>query len=278
MNYRKDGSAFLNQVELAPIRDASGCVRAFLGLQKDVTDEARREEADRQRQRIEALGRMVGGIAHEINNLLQPVTLLTEEMRRRHGGGGDICIDTILDCTLKARQIIGDLLAFCRPTSHGTEMVSVRCLLEDALVLVRKAVGPGTSMILLAGNEEPVMIRVNRTAFTQILLNLASNAAAAMDGDGTITVRLEVLPPAAAGTRRDVEISVEDSGSGMDAVTLERAFEPFFTTKPLGQGTGLGLSVVFGLVADMGGHITLESTRGRGTTAIVRVPQAQGEQ
>ena len=131
-------------------------------------------------------------------------------------------------------------------------------------------------MLLRDESEPDLAIRANRTAFTQILLNLASNAAAAMAGGGTITVRLRTRQSSAADEPRHAEIRIEDTGTGMDALTLERAFEPFFTTKPIGQGSGLGLSVVFGLISEMGGHITLESAPGRGTAAIVRIPEWQG--
>lgn len=274
-NYRKDGTSFLNRVVLAPIRDEQGEVSAYIGLQSDITNEARREEADRQRQRIEALGRMMGGVAHEINNLLQPVTLMTEELIARHGDDPDRpYLDVVLDCALNARRIIGDLLAFSRPSGRKAEVVDAAGLLKDTLVLIRKAVGPGIVMDLDAADPQ-VAVLAEKTAFTQVLLNLAGNAAAAMGGTGTIRVALR-------GDRTHTgepcaRIDVADSGCGMDRATLERAFEPFFTTKPVGQGTGLGLSVAYGLVKDMGGEITLDSAPGRGTTASVLLPEARGE-
>ncbi|WP_041785076.1 ATP-binding protein [Rhodospirillum centenum] len=276
LNYRKDGSTFLNHLVLAPIHDETGTLSAYIGLQSDVTDEARREEIDRQRQRVEALGRMMGGVAHEINNLLQPVTLLTEELMRRQRSTADTaCLHTILDCALSARRIIGDLLAFSRPGGRETEVVDAAALLRDALVLVRKAVGPGI-LIRFDDGGGTADIHADRTAFIQVLLNLANNAAAAMGGEGTIDVTLSV-GPAPRGAGGQVRIAVADTGCGMDGALLERAFEPFFTTKPVGQGTGLGLSVAFGLVKEMGGEIILESTPDRGTTAIVLLPAVQGK-
>lgn len=276
-SHRKDGSTFLNRLVLAPIHDAHGRVTAYIGLQSDVTDEAKREESERQRQRVEALGRMMGGIAHEINNLLQPVILMTEELVARHGGDAERpYLDVVLDCALNARRIIGDLLAFSRPSGRKAETVDASTLLRDALVLIRKAVGPGIAMELDAGpGNGGITIRVDRTAFTQVLLNIAGNAAAAMGGTGTIRVVLrDDRSHTAAPCAR---IDVIDSGCGMDRTTLERAFEPFFTTKPVGQGTGLGLSVAFGLVKEMGGEIILDSTPGQGTTASVLLPEAQGD-
>ncbi|MDO9712961.1 ATP-binding protein [Paracraurococcus lichenis] len=284
VNYRKDGAPFLNHVVLAPIRDEAGRLTAYIGLQTDVTAEAKREEADRQRQRIEALGRMMGGVAHEINNLLQPVTLMTEELLALHPDGETHAyLDVILNCALGARSIIGDLLAFSRPERREARVVGVASLLRDALLLVRKALGPGIVIECEPGDHD-MPIRVDRTAFTQVLLNLSANAAAAMDGSGTVRLTLETLSdyatdqadaPARAG--RCVRIAVADTGCGMDSIVLERAFEPFFTTKPVGQGTGLGLSVAYGLVREMGGEISLRSAPGRGTTVSVLLPEAQGD-
>ncbi|WP_029010434.1 ATP-binding protein [Azospirillum halopraeferens] len=279
-NRRKDGTPFLNRLVLAPIRNDRGHVTAFIGLQSDVTDEARREEADKQRQRIEALGRMMGGIAHEINNLLQPITLMTEELIARHTDDAERpYLDAVLDCALNARRIIGDLLAFSRPSGRKAEVMDAATLLHDALVLIRKAVGPGIVMDLdVHSGDDRIAVRADKTAFTQVLLNLAGNAAAAMGGTGAIRIALTPGRMVAAGsTGRCARIDVTDSGCGMDRATLERAFEPFFTTKPIGQGTGLGLSVAFGLVKDMGGEITLDSAPGRGTTATVLLPEVIGD-
>ena len=278
LNYRKDGSAFVNHLVLAPIRDEGGALTAYIGLQSDVTDEAKREAAEQQRQRVEALGRMMGGVAHEINNLLQPVTLMTEELIDRHAGDVDRAyLDVILECATTARRVIGDLLAFSRPSGRKAEILPAQALLQDALVLIRKAVGPGVS-IAVADAPCGLRVRADRTAFIQILLNLAGNAAAAMDGSGVIGVGLSTGRMDGPRAGRDcVRIDVTDTGCGMDRATIERAFEPFFTTKPVGQGTGLGLSVAYGLVKEMGGEIILESAPGRGTCASVLLPAADGD-
>lgn len=274
INHRKDGSTFLNRLVIAPIRDGSGTVTAYLGMQHDITEAARREESERQRQRVEALGRMMGGVAHEINNLMQPVALLSQELLDRHKADDDAqCLEIVLDCTRKARRIIGDLLAFSRPGRGAAGSLPVGTLLDDALALVRKAVGPGVDLRVELRDGE-LRVRADKTAFTQLLLNLAVNAAAAMGGAGTVTIALRAE---GTGDGRRVRIEVADTGCGMDRATLERAFEPFFTTKPVGQGTGLGLSVAYGLVKEMRGDIALESAPGRGTTVVVLLPEARGD-
>ena len=179
----------------------------------------------------------------------------------------------------KARQIIGDVLAFSRPTGRVTEKLDPVELLNDALRLVRKAVPPSVSVCVDMSEMLP-LVAINRTTFVQVLLNLSTNAVAAMNAEGTLTIVLDeapaepgemILPDRTSFLR----LRVRDTGCGMSKETLERAFEPFFTTKGVGQGTGLGLPVVFGLVEEMGGTIRLESMPGRGTTVTILMPSVK---
>jgi PAS domain S-box-containing protein len=289
-NYHKNGSKFLNRLVLAPIHDDAGQLTAYIGMQADVTSDAKRKGAEAQRQKMEALGRMMGGVAHEINNMLQPVTLLAQHMIDEGlvAGEGRQHLDIVLDCSLKARHIIGDLLAFSRPTLRSTDSLDPVGLLEDSLRLVRQAIPPGVHLsVRVVGKPPPV--RIDRTTFVQIMLNLATNATAAMRGAGELGVTLEEVAPRAADSPIDsrptdglgqasrcTRLRVSDTGCGMDRTTLERAFEPFFTTKPAGQGTGLGLPVVYGLIREAGGAISLESEPGRGTTATILLPDGNG--
>ncbi|CAH2602055.1 Histidine kinase [Rhodovastum atsumiense] len=272
---RPDGTPFMTRLMLVPVHEA-GRLCGFIGLLHDLTQEAQRQEAERHRQKMEALGRMTGGVAHEINNLLQPVALLGQDLldRRLVEGTGAGHLEIMLDCCLKARQIIGDMLAFSRPARQRARAWKAAALLEESLRLVRQAL-PQDVTVTVQATGEPADISVERTAFTQMLLNLAGNAAAAMEGRGEITIVLDdVTWP---DGRRWTRLRLSDSGCGMDPATLERAFEPFFTTKPVGQGTGLGLPVVYGLVSEMGGSITLDSAPGQGTTATVLLPADKGE-
>jgi signal transduction histidine kinase len=153
-------------------------------------------------------------------------------------------------------------------------------LLHDSLPIVRQAIPPDLIlMIRVEGCLPP--IRINRTTFTQILLNLAINGAAAMNGQGELTIALEEDvrgPGTGVGQKTSyARLRVIDAGCGMDKATLDRAFEPFFTTKPVGQGTGLGLPVVYGLVGEMGATIALASEPGRGTTVTILIPGHNGE-
>jgi signal transduction histidine kinase len=158
------------------------------------------------------------------------------------------------------------VLAFSRPTPRTAEIHDPAVLLDDSLRLVRQAMPANlTLMVRVAGH--PPNVRINRTTFVQILLNLATNAAAAMDGQGELTILLDVDAPGpdAATTRTQsgfVRLRVIDTGCGMDKTTMERAFEPFFTTKLVGQGTGLGLPVVYGMVRKWAERFRSTAARG----------------
>jgi diguanylate cyclase (GGDEF)-like protein len=236
-----------------------------------------------QRQKMEALGRMMGGVAHELNNMLQPIALLGQTIQKRglFVAEGAEHLGIMLDCTRKARQIISELLAFSRPTARSAKVLDAATLLRDTLNLVVNAISPGISVSTHIA-AQPLSVKVNRTAFAQIVINLATNAAAAMAGQGTLTISLDeevgaageiAAQPSPAAAR----LCVSDTGCGMTKATLDRAFEPFFTTKAVGEGTGLGLPVVYGLVKEMGGTIALASEPGVGTTVTILIPAADGE-
>jgi diguanylate cyclase (GGDEF)-like protein len=246
-----------------------------------ITIEAK-HKAEAQRQKMERIGQTMGGVAHEINNMLQPVTLLVQDVIDNELviGDGKEYLGIVLDCSKKARQIMGDLLAFSRPTVSTTEIHDPIVLLHDSLPIVRQAIPSGLILSIRIEGCLP-LVKINRTTFVQILLNLAINAAAAMNGQGELTIALEEdvrgLGGAIGHQTSYARLRVIDNGCGMDKATLDRAFEPFFTTKPVGQGTGLGLPVVYGLVREMGATIALASEPGCGTTVTILIPGHNGE-
>ncbi|MGA2128391.1 MAG: ATP-binding protein, partial [Xanthobacteraceae bacterium] len=282
INYRKDGTRFLNRLLLEPIHDDAGRLAAYRGRQFDVTLEAKQKAAEGQRQKMEALGRLSGGVAHEINNMLQPVTLLGQDVIDRGlvNDEGRQHLEIVLECAKNARRIIGDLLTFSRPTPRRAELHDPIVLLDDSLRLVRPAIPHGVALkVCIVGR--PPAVTIDSTWFVQILLNLVTNAAAAMGGRGEVTIELEDVHGTGKSAGREragfVRLRVIDTGCGMDRTTLDRAFEPFFTTKAVGEGTGLGLPLVYGLVQEMGGSIELESEPGRGTTVTMWIPAPDGE-
>ncbi len=278
VNYRKDGTKFLNRLIMAPVHDKTGMLTAFVGLQSDVTLAAQRRDAiEHQREKMAALGRAMGGVAHEINNMLQPVALLVQETIDNHmvTAEGAAHMEIVLNCTRNIRHIIGDLLAFCRPASRSEEIREFVTSFREILPIAIQGL-PKTVVLNLCIECKPLLIKINQTKFSQILVNLVSNAVAAMAGAGKLTIELDeaALSPLSVA-QRAARLRIRDNGCGMDVVTLERAFEPFFTTKPIGEGTGLGLPMVYGLVQELGGIIKLESAAGEGTMITILIPIAE---
>jgi PAS domain S-box-containing protein len=252
-----------------------------VGLWTDIT-ELKRAEAERQQleaqlqhsQRLEALGTLAGGAAHEINNALVPVIALTkmvashlpEDSRDRRS------LNTVLVGAERSRELVKQILAFSRKEDSEVrrDTVDLAAVLRDALKLMRATVP--TSIALAEEITPAPLVAGDPNRLHQVIVNLVTNAAQAIgEAHGTITV----------GLRRDGDVAarfwVMDTGCGMDEATKARIFEPFFTTKGVGKGTGLGLSVVHGIIKEHGGRIDVESTPGRGTRFDVVLP-AQAEQ
>jgi signal transduction histidine kinase len=238
-----------------------------------------------QLQKLDALGQMAGGLAHEINNLLHPVLSFAKaaadapEDKRRH------YLQRIRECAEGARMIVADVLAFARtsaePQNDGDTLQDARSCIDTAFAIALKDINPQVDVTQTNRCQEEI-ISVAPARMTQLLINLVRNACDAMPEGGTLTLLAEPVQldeGNLAGTGLEpgnyIQVGVGDTGTGMDAETLSRAFDPFFTTKPVGRGTGLGLSVAYGLARRWGGHISLESRFGFGTVVTLLVPIKQ---
>jgi signal transduction histidine kinase len=240
--------------------DAGGRVSAVSGVLKDVTERRR----------------ILGGMAHEMNNLLQPVALLGRDILDRNlvAAEGASQLEIVLEACRKAGRIVGDVLAISHRARRRGMVMNARRLLDECLHLVRVSLPKDVSVALRAP-EDALNIFVDRIAFTTVLLSLAANAAAAMDNRGELVIALDAMQRSIGA--RFLRLRVIDSGCGMDQATLARAFEPFFTTRPVGLGPGLGLSVAQALVTEMCGTIAIDSAPGAGTTVTVIVPVHEGD-
>jgi PAS domain S-box-containing protein len=272
---RSDGSLRNLYVESEVRRDASGRPTGVLTIYKDVTElraaEERRRQLEHQlfqAQKLEAVGTLSGGIAHEINNALVPVIALTkmvagklpEDGRERRNLG------TVIDAAERARDLVKHILAFSRKEERETRDFDLAAVAREALQMLRATVP--TSIRLEQDIALTPPVNGDPGQLNQVIVNLVNNAAQAIgSGLGTIILRLRAEDGAG-----NLLLSVEDDGCGMDAATRARIFEPFFTTKEVGVGTGLGLSIVHGIVAAHGGRITVESRPGRGTRFDIRLP------
>ena len=294
------------QVRVLPYRDLEGCVAGAVLTFLDVTGAARAqaelaaaEATLRQSQKMEAVGQLTGGLAHDFNNMLQGIAGSLDMMHRRVEQGRATEVGRFVEA---AREMVGRaaalthrLLAFARRQALQPKPLKPNTLVEGMAELIRRTAGPGVQVELRMGDSAWTVL-CDPSQLENALLNLAINARDAMaqpspgestreadakpDG-GRLTIRTgEVCLSEADVAGQDgavpgeyVEVSVADTGTGMDEAMRAHAFEPFFTTKPLGQGTGLGLSQVYGFVRQSNGVVRLDSTPGRGTTVRMLLPR-----
>ena len=261
---RKDGVLVDSHVHVAlDLEDGLG-----ISMIEDVTDRRALEEQLRQSQKMEAIGKLAGGIAHDFNNLMTAVIGYSDLLlmqfdaddRRRAK------VDAIRESAVRASDLTRQLLAFGRRQLLLAEEVDVRGVVERMDTLLHRLIGEDIRLETVFGSEE-VIVRADRTQLELVVMNLAVNARDAMPDGGTLTI-------AALSDGASAILSVIDDGLGMDEETLVRIYEPFFTTKPVGEGSGLGLSTVHGIVGQSGGTIEVESASGGGTIFTIRLPLA----
>jgi PAS domain S-box-containing protein len=282
---RKDGSRFWAHVIIDPIREPSGELIGFAKITRDLTE--RREtqkaleearEAFFQSQKIEAIGRLTGGVAHDFNNLLMAVMGSLELLRRRLPDDPKTIrlIDNAMQAAERGASLTQRMLAFARRQDLSLAPVELPAMVRGMADLLERSLGPGhTIETRFPLQLDRVIADANQLELA--LLNLVVNARDAMPDGGRVIIGARETEPAAdpkLESGRCVCLFVRDEGEGMDEETLARAMEPFFTTKGVGKGTGLGLSMVHGLAEQSNGRLTLKSRKGEGTTAELWLPVA----
>jgi PAS domain S-box-containing protein len=276
-----DGSVRWVRARAYPVRDRSGTVVRIAGVARDVTENRRLEELYRQAQKMEAVGRLAGGVAHDFNNLLSVILGYTLLLRRDLPEGSSAAegLDEIERAGTRAADLTRQLLAFSRQQVLAPRVVDLPGVLLGMEKMLQRMLGEDVELSLRAGPEGG-RVFADAGQLEQVVMNLAVNARDAMPKGGRLSIevgdaRLEAREASALGVApgRYLTLSFEDTGVGMDATTRERAFEPFFTTKEVGKGTGLGLATVFGIVRQSHGGISVSSEPGRGTTFRVYLPR-----
>jgi PAS domain S-box-containing protein len=257
------------RVSTSPQLDERGRLAGHVGVVEDVTERRSMEEQLRQSQKMEAVGKLAGGVAHDFNNILTAIGGYTELLLERLGPGEPMRhdLEEIRRAVERAADLTCQLLAFSRRQILQPKVISLNDVLADLNQMLRRVIGED---IVLRAIPAPDLrlVRADPGQIEQVILNLALNARDAMPQGGSLTVETAN----AAGSL--VMLAVTDTGVGMEEETQARLFEPFFTTK-LGRGTGLGLSIVKGIVQRSGGHLTVASQPGRGATFRIYLPAAE---
>jgi two-component system, cell cycle sensor histidine kinase and response regulator CckA len=279
----KDGTWHVLESRSSPVLDAAGNVEKLVIVNRDVTERKHLEEQFRQSQKMEAVGRLSGGVAHDFNNLLGVIIGYAEFLQESIEPDNPIrgSADEILKAGKRAASLTRQLLAFSRQQVLDPKVIDLNSAVADMEKLLRRLIGED---IELATKLPPDLGRVkaDQGQLEQVILNLAVNARDAMPQGGKLIITTENFAMDEAFVRRYpypvqpgpyVCLTVTDTGIGMDAETKARAFEPFFTTKEKGKGTGLGLSTVYGVVKQSGGYIDIESTVNVGTTFKIYLPR-----
>jgi len=277
---RKDGSVYDIEETISPVKDRSGVVVNYVFVGRDVTEQIRLEEQLRHALKMEAVGTLAGGIAHDFNNMLSVIILNAELARDDVHGRPRINIEEIISASQRAADLVKQILTFSRKSDHEKNALNLTPLVKETYKLLRSTL-PVTIEMRLEMKAASDTIMGDPSEVQQVLMNLATNAYHAMlEKGGRLLISLsdrtfetrQTLPHASMEPGRYVVLSVTDTGCGISEEVKTRIFEPFFTTKKPGQGTGLGLAVVYGIVQSHGAAVTVDSAVGRGSTFTVFFP------
>ena len=279
----KDGRQLDVSISVSPLRDAKGNVIGASAIARDITAQKRAETQLHQAQKMEAIGRLAGGVAHDFNNILGIINACAEFLRDRIDPAADLTryVENIKKAVERGSSLTRQLLTFSRSSSIQPRILDLNERLRDVSKLLRPLMGDDVE-ILIVSKSPAAVIEADPGQLDQIMVNLAVNARDAMPRGGKfiLETRSENFDQAFAEQRQNmpagkyVLLAVSDTGSGMDEATVSRIFEPFFTTKGPGKGTGLGLATVYGIVKQSAGHILVYSELGHGTTFKIYLPSA----
>jgi PAS domain S-box-containing protein len=284
INRKKDGSFYTEEATIIPVKHIDGRIKNFVTVKRDMTEESRLEGQLIQSQKMEAIGTLAGGIAHDFNNILSAILGyaelamydLPEESRSQED------VTEIIQAGNRARDLVRQILTFSRKTEQEFKPININPLINEALKFLRASL-PSTIEIRPDIRSESADVMCNPTQIQQVLMNLCTNAAQAMkDTGGNMFVSLcgVTLKQKEADKHPDLHpgryicLTVNDTGPGIDPDILDRIFDPYFTTKDKGEGTGLGLSVVHGIVKTLNGALEVKSSPGKGTTFHIYFPRA----
>ncbi len=286
VNKRKDGTRYTEEATISPVRDVSGRIVNYVAVKRDITEHLRLTAQFQQAQKMEAVGLLAGGVAHDYHNMLSVIIGYTELAISKVEPAQPLhaYLEEILKAALRSTDITRQLLAFARKQTITPVVLDLNPIVEGMLKMLRRLIGEDIDLAWLPGvGLWPV--KIDPVQVGQILANLCVNARDAIAGVGRVTIETgntvfdEAYCAQHAGFIQGeyVLLAVSDDGCGMDKETLKRIFEPFFTSKGVGQGTGLGLSTVYGIIKQNNGFINVYSEPGKGSTFRVYLSRCVGQ-
>lgn len=275
INRKKDGSTWSEEATIAPVRDQDGKIVSYAAVKLDVTNQVELEQQLRQSQKLESIGTLAGGVAHDMNNILQSI-LLSSQVLLLSEHNPDVCekLESMITVAQRGASIVHQLLTFSRQQGSAPCRVEVNKALNEIQRMLRHLIREDIAIEVTFG-VQPIFVMVDPAQLVQVIMNLAVNAQDAMSSGGELTISATTgvfrmgddLP-----ARPVAEIKVKDTGVGVPCEMMDKIFEPFFTTKDVGKGTGLGLSMVHGIVTHAGGSVHVSSKPGCGATFTIRLP------
>lgn len=279
-NQRKDGSIYQERMTIAPVRDESGGVAHYVAIKQDVTAEKQLEQQLARAQRLESIGMLASGIAHDLNNIFAPILLSMELLKLKYPtADARKTLEMVEGTCQRGAGIVRQLLTFARGIDGERTEVQLKYVLKEAAQILGETLPRSIQVETEIASNLPGVLG-DATQLHQVVLNLAVNARDAMPEGGELKLGAQLVQLDEVGAARNhplkpgscVALTVADTGTGIPPEVVEHMFEPFFTTKPLGKGTGLGLSTVYGIVRGHGGAIEVQTRPGHGTVFTILLP------
>ncbi len=290
INKRKDGSTYIDESIIAPVFDETGKIISFIAIKRDVTQEKKFQEQIIQSQKMEALGLLASGVAHDFNNILGGILGYTDILKLRYKD--DKYLNNILDkmeqAGKKAADLIDKLLTISRTKEEkgdSIEIIDVNKHIKDVIELLSRTMPKNVETRLYLDESKPITIEANPVQIEQVIMNICINGYQAMkEKGGELTIETKRFFPDEEFLfshyglleREYIQISISDTGHGIDKKDIDKIFDPFFTTKKKGGGTGLGLSTAYNIITSYNGIITVYSEKGKGTTFNIYLPFKEG--
>jgi PAS domain S-box-containing protein len=279
-----DGTTLLSDNTKLPLRDVSGNIIGVLGVSSDITERRNVEEKLRQTQKMESIGNLAGGIAHDLNNILSVILGFTELALGALDKETPVREDLqeVYAASLRAKELVNQILTFARQSDEELKPIQVDFIIKEVLKFIRSSIP--TTIEIKHNIASASYIMGNTTQIHRIMMNLCTNAAHAMENNGgTLEITLRDITIDRVTMRGNsqlklgnyIEIRVSDTGDGIDSQVINKIFDPYYTTKGQGEGTGMGLAMVHGIVDTYGGKIFVESSLGKGTIFTINLPVAR---